>query len=144
MVDVEQGTLGLEAITVTDDGDGIPYADAPVLFGNLGGSWKRLSRRSKSKKRILHGEEGKGRFRALALGRVVDWIVTTPLAGRLQRFTISILRDNPRRVTIGECPSSEFLGQGRLKIRESLAPLVCNIMRLADGAASGDWRLSVV
>ena len=31
-----------------------------------------------------------------------------------------------------------------LKIRESLAPLVCNIMRLADGAASGDWRLSVV
>jgi Histidine kinase-, DNA gyrase B-, and HSP90-like ATPase len=102
MVDVEQSTLGLEAITVTDDGDGIPYADAPVLFGNLGGSWKRLSRRSKSKKRILHGEEGKGRFRALALGRVVDWIVTTPLAGRLQRFTISILRDNPRRVTIGD------------------------------------------
>ncbi len=38
MVDVEQGTLGLEAITVTDDGDGIPYADAPVHFGNLGGS----------------------------------------------------------------------------------------------------------
>jgi hypothetical protein len=31
-----------------------------------------------------------------------------------------------------------------LKIRESLAPLVCNIMRLAGGAASGDWRLSVV
>ena len=31
-----------------------------------------------------------------------------------------------------------------IKIRESLAPLVCNIMRLADGAASGDWRLSVV
>jgi hypothetical protein len=25
-------------------------------------------------------------------------------------------------------------------IRESLAPLVCSIMRLADGAASGDWR----
>jgi hypothetical protein len=32
----------------------------------------------------------------------------------------------------------------RLKIRESLAPLVCSIMRLADGAASGDCRLSVV
>src|ERR1700720_3451852 len=31
-----------------------------------------------------------------------------------------------------------------LKIRESRAPLVCSIMRLADGAASGDWRLSVV
>jgi hypothetical protein len=33
---------------------------------------------------------------------------------------------------------------GSLKYRESLARLVCNIMRLADGAASGDWRLSVV
>jgi hypothetical protein len=37
-----------------------------------------------------------------------------------------------------------FWDRERLKIRESLAPLVCNIMRLADGAASGDWRLSVV
>jgi hypothetical protein len=37
-----------------------------------------------------------------------------------------------------------FWDRERLKIRESLARLVCNIMRLADGAASGDWRLSVV
>jgi len=37
-----------------------------------------------------------------------------------------------------------FWDRRRLKLRESLAPLVCNIMRLADGAASGDWRLSVV
>jgi hypothetical protein len=37
-----------------------------------------------------------------------------------------------------------FWDKDRLKIRESLAPLVYNIMRLADGAASGDWRLSVV
>ena len=33
-----------------------------------------------------------------------------------------------------------FWDRRRLKIRESLAPLVCNIMRLA----GGDWRLSVV
>jgi hypothetical protein len=33
-----------------------------------------------------------------------------------------------------------FWDRTRLKIRESLAPLVCNIMRLADGAASGDSR----
>jgi hypothetical protein len=37
-----------------------------------------------------------------------------------------------------ECPSSEFLGQGAVKIRESLARLVCNVMRLDDGASSGD------
>jgi hypothetical protein len=56
MVNVEQGALRLEAITVADNGNGMPYADASVLFGNLGGSWKRLSRRSKSKKRMAWGQ----------------------------------------------------------------------------------------
>ena len=37
-----------------------------------------------------------------------------------------------------------FWDRERLKIRESLARLVFNVMRPADGAASGDWRLSVV
>jgi hypothetical protein len=37
-----------------------------------------------------------------------------------------------------------FWAKERLKLRESLARLVCNVMRLADGAASGDCRLSVV
>jgi len=37
-----------------------------------------------------------------------------------------------------------FWDRGRLKIRESLARLICNVMRPADGAASGGWRLSVV
>jgi hypothetical protein len=32
----------------------------------------------------------------------------------------------------------------RLKIRESLARLGCDVMRLADGAARDGWRLSVV
>ena len=37
-----------------------------------------------------------------------------------------------------------FWDKERLKIRESLARLVCNVMRLDDGASSGDCRLSVV
>jgi hypothetical protein len=32
----------------------------------------------------------------------------------------------------------------RLKLRECLARLVCNVMRLAEDVASGGWRLSVV
>ena len=78
-VDVKFEYNGLEtlaAIIVSDDGHGIPYADAPELFQNLGGSWKRSRRTSKGEGRFLHGQEGKGRFKALALGLAAEWDVT--------------------------------------------------------------------
>jgi hypothetical protein len=75
MVDVEQGTLGLEAITVTDERrHSLRRRPGPFLQS------RRLLEALISPVKVeefLHGEEGKGRFRALALGRVVDWIVTT-------------------------------------------------------------------
>jgi hypothetical protein len=44
----------------------------------------------------------------------------------------------------GPVRRQSFWDKERLKLRESLARLICNVMRPADGAASGDWRLSVV
>lgn len=96
----------LQAVRVRDNGHGIPYAEAPALFTKLGGSWKRDTKRSRLENRVLHGEEGKGRFRALALGRVVDWHITTADAGSpdapLVRYTITIVRDRPRQTTISD------------------------------------------
>lgn len=66
---------GLSQIAIYDNGDGFPRADARALFGNLGGSWKRLSRRSRRKGRMIHGQEGRGRYKALALGRSAVWKV---------------------------------------------------------------------
>ena len=51
--------------------------------------------------------------------------------------TVSDFEANPVR-------RQSFWDKERLKLRESLARLVCNVMRLADDAASGGWRLSVV
>ncbi|MGC1699967.1 MAG: hypothetical protein WA796_14785 [Pseudolabrys sp.] len=65
----------MRSITVRDSGHRIPHDEVGTLFGRLGGSWK-VRGRSKGKSRFLHGKEGKGRFKALALGRVVDWTVT--------------------------------------------------------------------
>ncbi len=65
-----EGPLGVDEITITDNGTGIPYGQAESLFEALGGSWK--ARRQKTDKgRFLHGKEGKGRFKAFVLGMVV-------------------------------------------------------------------------
>jgi hypothetical protein len=70
----EENPLGaLETITVTDNGTGLLYEDAVTAFENLGGSWKRTAKKTKTKQRLLHGKAGKGRFRAFALGKTVKW-----------------------------------------------------------------------
>jgi Histidine kinase-, DNA gyrase B-, and HSP90-like ATPase len=69
-VELDNSLLGLRAIRVRDNGHGIQPQDAEEVFIHLGGSWKRSANKSKNGKRVLHGKEGKGRFRALALGRV--------------------------------------------------------------------------
>ena len=66
---------------------------------------------------MLHGEERKGRFRALALGRVVDWRVTVPSgpepAAPLIEYTITIIRDRPRHATISDTkPASDSAKRG--------------------------------
>src|SRR5713101_4655484 len=47
---------GLESITVSDNGHGLPFDQAVSAFENLGGSWKRTARRTKKKQRQLHGQ----------------------------------------------------------------------------------------
>ena len=98
---------GLEAIEVTDNGHGIPYAQAEDLFSRLGGSWKQSRTHSNEENRILHGKEGRGRFRAFSLGRVVEWDVrAADPSGALQRHRISMIADRLRRVEISAAAPS--------------------------------------
>jgi Histidine kinase-, DNA gyrase B-, and HSP90-like ATPase len=75
-VRIEQNAIGMTGIVVTDNGLGIPYHQAPALFTRLGGSWKKPGGRTTMRGRVLHGHEGRGRFKTFALGRVADWHVT--------------------------------------------------------------------
>lgn len=76
--------------------------EAISSFQNLGGSWKKANNTSKNGSRHLHGKEGRGRLRALALGRVAEWTVTGKTAeGSLESFTVSIIRDDVRAARIG-------------------------------------------
>jgi hypothetical protein len=65
----------VEAIRITDDGNGINYDHAGGLFGTLGDSWKKTKSRTTGG-RGLHGKSGKGRFRAFGLGSSVVWNTT--------------------------------------------------------------------
>lgn len=102
-VDFDYDNLdGISKIIVADIGDGIPYAEAPPLFRNLGGSWKRPGAHTKRLKRMLHGQEGRGRFKGFALGSVIDWKVTYANDGKPFRYDITIIEREIRKVRIGD------------------------------------------
>ena len=65
---------GLQTIRVRDYGYGINHAHVEDFFGSLGDSWKK--RKARQNGRALHGKSGKGRFRAFALGTLVEWNTT--------------------------------------------------------------------
>lgn len=114
-IEVDGDDIAMRSVTIRDNGHGIPHDEVGVLFGRLGGSWKVHRNRSKLKSRILHGKEGKGRFKALALGRVVDWIVTFKQGSEIFQYTISVIRENlvdvrvtiPKRIDANVSPGVE-------------------------------------
>jgi hypothetical protein len=105
-VDVRLGhnEFGLSSVTVADNGHGIPHAEASTLFTRLGGSWKKRGSFTKTKRRILHGSEGRGRFKVFALGRVADWHVTyqTGREAPPKSYEIGMLESSIREVQISD------------------------------------------
>lgn len=77
---------GLEAVRVRDYGQGIVYKDVDKLFGSLGDSWKKAAVRLDG--RSLHGKNGKGRFKAFALGSQVEWATTYSVNGKSHTYKI--------------------------------------------------------
>lgn len=97
----------LEGITVKDDGLGISYSEAETFFKNLGGSWKALRSKTKSKSRYLHGKEGRGRLKAFALGRVCRWDVVYKKEDKHFTYYIEIFSDNIKVANISEEKESD-------------------------------------
>ncbi|MBR0703435.1 ATP-binding protein [Bradyrhizobium diazoefficiens] len=102
-VEIENDALGgMSKIVVADNGHGMPHAEAPQLFKNLGGSWKRQRLGTLGRNRMLHGQEGRGRFKAFALGGVVDWKVVYDNGGTPSRYDITVLEREIERVRISD------------------------------------------
>lgn len=89
-VDLQRNGLnGIDLIRVRDDGHGIAHNEALIVFKKLGGSWKRQEHRSKGERRILHGKDGQGRYKAFALGDSVNWVTRYKAGGQIWGFTIA-------------------------------------------------------
>ncbi len=108
-VDIKEDVheLGIARIIVIDNGHGFTHSEAPQFFSQLGGSWKHLAGETKTKRRFLHGSEGKGRLKAFALGRVVDWEVCYREADNIKTFTVSMLQNSMHEVRISDIASTE-------------------------------------
>ncbi len=112
-IEIDSDDFAMRSVTVRDNGHGIPHSQIEDLFGKLGGSWKRHGSRSKGKSRILHGKEGKGRLKALALGRSAEWTVRYREGGKLLWYKVSLLRDDLVDVRVTEPQEAEAaLGTG--------------------------------
>lgn len=97
-IELEQGQLtNLGIIRVIDNGTGIPADNVEAFFESLGGSWKKLTTKTKSG-RFLHGEKGQGRFKAFALGNQVTWVSSN--AGK--EFSVTGNKSNLKKFSISD------------------------------------------
>ncbi len=88
-LNIERTEVGIQSVTLQDNGHGIAFNDATKLFGTLGGSWKRGKKQTDNRHRLLHGREGQGRFRSFAVGSLVNWYSVYEQEGQKFSFTIT-------------------------------------------------------
>lgn len=124
-VSVEDNEMGSPVeIRVLDNGDGIRLSDAERAFGNLGGSWKKERARSARSDKRLHGRDGKGRFKAFAIGERAVWQTTFQDKGTFLQYQISGQLQDLSSFAIGTPTPAAMLKTGTAvtidKINESL------------------------
>lgn len=81
------GLEGLRSIRVRDYGSGIDFSQVESMFGSLGESWKKNKARLQG--RAMHGKSGKGRFKAFALGQLIEWNTTFAQDGKTYSYKIT-------------------------------------------------------
>jgi hypothetical protein len=101
---IENGLSGIDQLVVKDNGCGFSPSDLDNAFTNLGNSWKKREIYTRMSRRILHGKEGQGRFKALSLGGTVKWRTTwrDPANGALHSHLIMMSRHDLRIASIEE------------------------------------------
>jgi hypothetical protein len=80
----------IQEIQITDDGEGIPFNKFEEYFLQYQKSWKRKA------KGDLHGKNGEGRFKLLAISKNIEWKTTFKTNNDKKEFSIKISKNNPK------------------------------------------------
>lgn len=80
---------GVQDIEIIDSGTGIKVDELENAFGNLGESKKTIQKETDDG-RLLHGREGRGRFKALSLSNTPTWETIYKDDGKHYKYQISI------------------------------------------------------
>lgn len=96
----------VDSVVIADNGEGMSRSEALEAFSRLGGSWKRGREKTRHQNRLLHGKDGKGRFRAFGLGARVEWVSVASPFDTHERLTISGSADDLKHFDISEVEST--------------------------------------
>ncbi|NOS74483.1 MAG: hypothetical protein HOP36_08090 [Methyloglobulus sp.] len=110
---------GISTIRVRDSGEGIDHTLAYTQFGNLGESWKKNRGHNKTG-RAFHGKNGKGRFKAFALGAKVEWNTTFEKDGKQFTYLITGNANNLINFDATEPIEKQHISHGTEVIIENL------------------------
>ncbi len=80
-----------KAIEVRDHGIGIPISLVDQAFGTIGESPKAAQRQT-PEGRALHGNEGRGRFKSLVIGKRATWTTRYEEDAKIWQYSIAIER----------------------------------------------------
>lgn len=92
---------GLDRITVSDNGDGIPLSESRTAFKNIGGSPKLQAKPTRLGRRP-HGKSGRGRLKAFGLGHTVKWTSIYKDDGKAFRFSVTSHKSTIDTFEIGD------------------------------------------
>lgn len=92
---------GARSIIVEDQGSGIKYSEVKRLFEFFGDSTK-VQKIKTDDGRYLHGSEGRGRYKAFALGNQIKWNTIYKEDLSLHQFDICISRAAIKKVTYSD------------------------------------------
>jgi len=85
---------GVQNVEIIDYGTGIPIDELKQAFGSLGES-KKIKQEKTVDGRLLHGREGKGRFKALSLCNNPKWETVYKKDDKLYKYQIFINNLDP-------------------------------------------------